>query len=109
MGAALSTLCFLVACNTRHVVQPLPTPPERLVCEGVPASRPSVPPEYVIDWSRVTSVPQARAEHERYVATIRTREGITVGYILDIEGRLFTCHSNVQWRRDFEAGIGNPQ
>jgi hypothetical protein len=27
------------------------------------------------------------------------------GYVLLIEGRLFTCWNNTQWRRDFEKGI----
>lgn len=95
----------LAGCETKRVVEPLPTPPERLICEPA-GTRPTVPPEYVIDWSQVRTIAEARAEHEKFVAVLRTREGIVAGYILKLEGKLFVCFTNAQWRRDFEAGIG---
>lgn len=104
---ALSTFCLTLtaaSCGERHVVTALPTPPERLVCEGA-GNRPAIPPEYVIDWAKVATVAQAKSEHERYVGTIRTRENVIVGYITQIEGRLFVCSNNMAWRRDFEKGL----
>jgi hypothetical protein len=80
-----------------------------LVCENKPEVRPSAPPEYQIDWSKVATVPQARAEHDKYVATVRTREGVVAGYVLNIEGRLFTCWTNMEWRRQFEANLPKPE
>lgn len=107
--AALSMFCLaLSACGEpKHIVTAIPTPPERLVCEAR-GTRPAIPPEYVIDWGSVTSVAQARAEHEKFVATLRTREGVTAGYILQIEDKLFICWNNMQWRREFEAGLPTP-
>lgn len=104
---ALSTLfsLTLASCGEpKRVVLPLPTPPERLVCEPAPVNRPSVPPEYVIDWNKVTSVPQARTQHDAYVVSVRKREGIVAAYIVSLEGKLFICSNNAQWRRDFEKG-----
>jgi hypothetical protein len=95
---------LLSSCGPDKVVQHLPTPPDRLVCEAAGA-RPAIPAEHVINWNSVVTVPQARAEHEKYVATIRNREGIITGYIMRIEGKLFTCHTNMAWRRTFEAGL----
>lgn len=94
----------LGACETKRVVEHLPTPPERLVCEPA-GTRPTVPPEYRIDWAQIQSVAEAKAEHEKFVAVLRTREGIVAGYVLSLEGKLFTCFSNMTWRREFEAGL----
>jgi hypothetical protein len=102
---ALLSTPFLTSCGEpKRVAVALPTPPERLVCEAAGA-RPSIPAEHIIDWNRVVSVAQAKSEHERYVATIRTREGVVAAYILSIEGKLFVCSNNAQWRRDYEAGL----
>lgn len=102
---ALLTLCLTSACGeTKRSVSFIPTPPERLICERT-GTRPSIPAEYVIDWAHVSTVPQAKAEHEKYVAVIRTREGIVAAYVLKIEGVNFVCWNNVQWRRDFEADL----
>lgn len=100
---ALSTFCLTAAScgEPQRVVQALPTPPERLVCDKLPP-RPSLPPEYKIDWGRVTSVAQARSEHDKFVATLRTRENVITGYIRVIEGVQFVCWNNVEWRRDWE-------
>lgn len=105
---ALSMLCLAVsACEeTKRVVESLPTPPERLICERAGA-RPSIPPEHQIDWSQIRTVPAARLEHEKYVATVRTREGIVAGYVLKIESNLWTCWNNAQWRRDYEKGLAS--
>lgn len=106
---ALSTFCLataLSACHTIRSVQALPTPPDKLVCEAAGA-RPIIPPEYVIDWAKVTTVAQARTEHEKYVAAIRTREGVIAAYIMAIEGKLFLCSSNMEWRRDYEKALAH--
>lgn len=109
MAGALLTCCSLAltACQTDKVVQHLPTPPERLICEAA-GERPAIAAEHVIDWTRVVTVDQAKAEHLKYVASIRTREGVLVGYIMRIEGKLFTCHTNVEWRRSYERDLSKP-
>lgn len=105
MAAALLTSCLAVsACQEKRVVEHLPTPAERLVCEPA-GERPILPPEHRIDWSQIRTVDQARLEHEQFVKVLRTREGIVAGYILAIEGKLFTCWTNVEWRRQYEADL----
>lgn len=97
-------VALLTGCSPQRVVEHLPTPPERLICERS-GDRPALPPEYVIDWSKVATVPQAKAEHDTFVRSIRTREGKVAGYLVDVEGVNFTCWLNVEWRRNYEAGI----
>jgi len=94
----------LTGCKPDKVVEHLPTPPERLVCEAA-GDRPSIPREYAVDWSKVATVAQAQTEHLKYVASVRNREGVITGYIMRIEGKLFTCHTNAQWRADFEKRL----
>lgn len=107
-AAALSMCCLAAsACEPKRIVTHLPTPAERLVCEAK-GERPVIAPEYAIDWSKVSSVHQARNEHQRYVASVRSREGKVAAYILNVEGKLFTCWTNMQWRRDFEAALPKP-
>ncbi len=96
-----------MGCSPKRIAEAIPTPPERLVCETA-GSRPAIPAEHRIDWGTVTTVPQARAEHDAYVRSIRSREGVITGYLVSVEGKLFTCWVNTQWRRDFEAGLTRP-
>lgn len=103
--AALSTLCFLLAsCETTRVLTPVKPPADRMDCEVV-GNRPAIPAEYVIDWSRVTTVPQARTEHEAFVRSVRDREGVVVGHLVTVEGRLFMCSNDAAWLRDFFAKL----
>ncbi len=44
---------------------------------------------------------RARSEHDAYVRSIRTREGIVAGYVVDLEGKHFVCFNNAAWQRDF--------
>lgn len=114
LAAALLTSCLAVsACGHKPevIAEHIPTPPERLVCEAG-GTRPTVPPEYQINWGTVASAPsvpvaveRAKAEVGKLMATIRTREGVVAGYVVMIEGKLFTCRNNMVWRRDFEAGL----
>ena len=104
MKPYLMAVVLLTGCSPQRVVEHLPTPPERLVCERA-GDRPALPPEYAIDWSKVTTVPQAVAEHDTFVRSIRTREGKVAGYLVEVEDRLFTCWNNAEWRRNYEAGI----
>lgn len=101
----------LAGCGDKRSVIAIKTPPDRLVCEGV-SGRPSIPPEYAIDWIRVGSAPTvpaatalARDEHAKFLATVRSREGAVAAYIVTIEGRLFACSDNALWRKEFEAGL----
>jgi hypothetical protein len=78
------------------------------VCEGVPAERPAIPPTYVIDWSKVTTVDQAHSEHDAYVRSVLARNQVLAGYIVTIEGRLFVCSNNAQFWRDYWSGLPKP-
>lgn len=113
MGCLSFSLCLLLlfvampllsACKTAHTADFLATPAERLVCEAA-GTRPKIPAEYAIDWSKIATVDQARTEHDKYVAVIRAREGVVAAYVLQIEGKLFVCSNNAQWRRDYEAEL----
>jgi hypothetical protein len=73
---------------------------ERFVCERV-GTRPEIPPEYVIDWTKVRTVAEAKAQHEKFVGVLRTREGIVAGYLLELEHAHLICWNNMQWQRDY--------
>lgn len=97
--------CSLLAtaCDpTQRIAVPIKPPAERLVCVAA-GDRPAIPAEYAIDWSKVATVDQAQAEHAKYVASVRSREGVIAGYIMRIEGQLFACSNNAAWLRDFYA------
>ena len=107
----LAAAVLLTACAEKRVVTALPTPPERLICEKAGA-RPTLPAEYSIAWDHVAAartvpeaVARAQSEHAKFIAVIRTREGIVTGYILRLEGVNFVCWTNAEWRRRFEAGV----
>jgi hypothetical protein len=85
-------------------LRPDKTNPERFVCD-LAGARPTVPPEYVIDWSKVATVAQAKTEHDKFVGTLRTREGIVAGYVLNLEDHLFLCFNNMRFQREFYAGL----
>lgn len=96
---ALSTFC-LAGCETNRVAVPVKPPADRMDCQALDG-RPTIPAEYVIDWTRVMTVDQAKSEHEAFVRSVRTREGIVAGHIVEIEGRLFACSNDAAWLRDF--------
>lgn len=103
----LALFATLTACNQEIVPFNVKAAhPERFICEGL-ADRPAIPPEYVIDWSQVQTVQQAHSEHLSYVRSIRTREGKIAGYLVEIEGRLHSCWSNLQWQSDYYDGLGD--
>lgn len=105
LAVALSTFC-LAGCETVRTAVPVRPPAERMDCQAVrPQDRPAITAEYEIDWSRVTSVPQARSEHEAYVRSVRLREGGAAGWIVEVEGRLFACANDAAWLRDFFDGL----
>ena len=117
---ALSTLCLAVsACaptvkRTAEHIRLDKTNPERFICERS-GTRPKVPAEYQIDWDAIAAAPDvgvalgiAMAEHGRFVASVRSREGVVAGYVLDIEGKLFTCWNNMTWQREFYEGLPAP-
>lgn len=97
--------CSLSACTTtKRVALPLKPPAERLQCVQA-GTRPMIPPEHVIDWQRVRTVPQAKSQHDAFVKSVRTREGTIAGYVLETEDKLFACSSNAAWLRDFFGGL----
>lgn len=107
-------MCFsaaatLASCaEPKRIVTNLAPPAARLVCEPAGA-RPVIPAETVIDWARITTVAQAKIEHEGYVRSIRNREGVIAAYILDIEGKLFACSNNAAWLRQWYKDTATPQ
>lgn len=106
MVAALLTLSFLAtSCGNSPVRTVSAKVPEaKLVCDTT-MKRPALPPEYAIDWSRITNVDQARGAHLAFVQALRIREGAVAGYLVEIEGRLFACGSNMQFVRDFQRAL----
>jgi hypothetical protein len=108
MAAHLLMCCSALALSScgepKRVVTALQPPPERLQC--APAGvRPTIPAERRIDWSRVSTVAQAKIEHEAYVKSVRNREGVIAGYIVQIEGQLFACSNNAAWLRQWYAAL----
>lgn len=105
LAAALLTLCS--ACKTDTVavgLHPERDHPERMICEAQGA-RPTLPAEYRIDWAKVSTVAQAKTEHDAYVRSVRTREGVVAGYLVDVESKLFVCSNNAQWWRDYWKAV----
>lgn len=86
---------------------PLPIPADRMDCVAV-EGRPAIPAEHMIDWTKVTTVPQARAEHDTYVRSVRNREGVITGYVVEIEGKLWACASDDEWLRDWQKPLPDP-
>lgn len=112
--AVLPLMCFSAltagSCEKRTVTS-IPIPPERMDCVKV-SKRPTLEPEYQIDWGRVSAAPNvatavqlAKDEVAKFVAVIRTREGKVAGYILEAEGELFACSNDAAWLRDWQAGL----
>jgi hypothetical protein len=99
LAAALSTLC-LTSCATTRVAAPVKPPADRMDCAQA-SSRPALPDEHTIDWSSVTTVHEARRQHEAFVRSVRTREGVVAGYIVNVEGQLFMCSVDAEWLRQF--------
>lgn len=104
--SALLTACLisLTAGSCGQRVRIAKPPADKLACEAL-AKRPKIPAEYVIDWSKVQTVEQARSEHEAFVRTLRTREGLIAGYIVQIEGNWFSCWSDVKWHADYNEAL----
>ena len=100
----LALLALSACTTTKRVAVALQPPTERLQCVSA-GTRPIIPPEAVIDWSKVLTVPQSHSEHDRFVASVRTREGVVAKYVLDTESKLFLCASNAQWMKDWYAGM----
>ncbi|APZ81836.1 hypothetical protein vBEliSR6L_71 [Erythrobacter phage vB_EliS_R6L] len=71
-------------------------------------ARPTIPPEYEIDWSRVTTVGEARAEHQAFVTRLRERERPVALYVVRLEGRVFACADDAEWLRDYSARLPQP-
>ena len=92
MIAALSTLC-LISCTPARIQIAKP-PSEKLVCDALPAT-PKLTP---LDWSKMVTVDQARV-------LVLKREGETADYIVALRGAWFSCSSDVDWNRDYNAAL----
>lgn len=109
LAVALGTSCLAVsACGPKRIQVPISIPAERMDCVAIIDQRPVVPPEYVIDWSRVTTVDQARAEHQAFVTRLRKREELVGGYIIELEGTVWACANDDQWLLDYTNSLPKP-
>ena len=96
MIAALSTLCLtsLTASSCGERIQIVKPPAEKLVCDPLPAT-PKLTP---LDWSKMVTVNEARV-------LVQKREGETADYIVALRGAWFSCSSDVEWHRDYNAAL----
>lgn len=109
LGLALGMSCLAVsACGPKRVAVPIPIPAERMDCVTISDQRPVVPAEYVIDWTKVLTVDQARAEHQAFVTRLRQREQPISGYIVALEGQLFACSNDAAWLQDYQKRLPDP-
>lgn len=104
ISAALLALVVAACAEPKRIVETVPIPAERMDCVEA-GNRPAIPPEHKIVWENVSSVLQARQEYNQYVASVRAREGMVAGYVLDLEGHLFLCANDAAWLREWQAGI----
>ncbi len=105
---ALSTCCLAAsACTEKRIQVPIPIPDERTDCAELTGAdaRPIIPPEYVIDWTRVTTLGQARSEHDAFVTRLRERERPVALYVVRLEGRVFACADDAAWLRDYKKRL----
>jgi hypothetical protein len=108
MAVALSTCCLAVsACHVERIATAIPIPADRMDCTELAGAdgRPTIPPEYVIDWSKVTTVQQAHAEHDAFVTRLRERERPVTLYVVRLEGRVFACADDAAWLRDYTSRL----
>jgi len=94
-------------CETIRTAEALDVPPERTDCIellGVDA-RPTIPPEYFIDWTRVQTVDQARAEHEAFVTRVRERERLVAMYVIRLADRGFACADDARGDSEFMSRL----
>ena len=100
---ALPIALVLASCGEKRIVTALPIPPERTDCQAATGKRPTLPPEFVIDWATIATVGQAKAAHDNFVNVIRGREGIVANYVIEVEGMLHACANDAQWLREWSA------
>lgn len=111
-AAALLMCCLALSgasCGERVAVN-IPIPPDRMDCAALTGdeARPTIPTEYVIDWTRVATVDQAKAEHSAFVTRLRERERPVALYVVRLEGRVFVCADDAQWLRDYQSRLPSP-
>jgi hypothetical protein len=96
------------ACGDKRTVAALQIPQERIDCVTIRDQRPTIPPEYVIDWSKVTTIAKAQTEHEAFVTRLREREKQVTVYVVKLEGQLFACANDAQWIADYQSRLPKP-
>jgi hypothetical protein len=108
MALILSTSCSLLLLSScgepKKIVKAMPIPAERIDCTPV-GPRPALPAGHRIDWAKVKSVAQAKAEHETYVNRGNLRNQVISEYIVEVENMLFACSNDAQWLREREAEL----
>lgn len=98
-----SVLLALPSCGQQRIAVALPIPPERMDCEAATGKRPTLPPEYAINWAKIATVGQAKTEFDNFVLTLRGREQTVSTYVLKLEGDLFQCANDDAWLREWNA------
>lgn len=103
-------LALSAASCEKRIATAIPIPPERTDCTLLTGAdgRPTIPAEYVIDWTRVANVQQAHAEHDAFVTRLREREKSITLYIVRLEGQLFACADDAAWVRDYQSRLPAP-
>lgn len=110
---ALSTLCLAAsACKPEEIrsvsaIPLLKEHPERFECNTV-GTRPTINPEFKIDWTKVGSISDAKREFENYRNVQHGREKVVADYVLALESVNSLCAINMGWQRDFYKGLETP-
>ena len=86
--AVLLTLCSISLSACAETVRIAKPPSDKLVCAALPAD-PKLTP---LDWSKVSSIEEAKA-------LVFRREGETSDYIVLLRGAWFSCSHTVAWHR----------
>ena len=82
----------LAACGEPVRVGPLPPPPERLVCQEMPAKPDLAPLEPF-------ALPDGTLAYRK--ADVDARDGHIARYIVAMRGAYFDCRNAVDWNRDY--------
>lgn len=104
---ALTTSCSLLLSSCGQKVplyKHVPIPADRMDCVYTQV-RPDLPAEHQIDWARLKTLAEARAEHEAYRKAQLAREAVIARYIVSVEGVAFACANDAEWLRTYEADL----
>lgn len=111
--------CATSACGPEPEIRTasLQVPGDRLDCQAFGTStRPMLPAQHVVDFAELAKSVRAAPTMDaavkvlvdeidgRLLKSVRTREGVIVGYVIEVEGETWHCASDAQWIIDWQAG-----